>query len=196
MSKIAVGKKVPGFTLPATGGKPVTLSSFKGKDLVLYFYPKDDTPGCTLEGKDFRDMNADFRRKDAAILGVSRDSLKSHEKFCDKYSFNFDLLSDEDEKLCKLFDVIRMKNMYGKKVRGIERSTFLIGKDGTLRREWRKVSVDGHAAEVLRALDGPDPEPTEAAKAGPKKRAAAKRPASPRARKSPGKKRPAKRGRK
>ena len=192
MSKIAVGKKVPDFTLPATGGKQVTLSSFKGKDVVLYFYPKDDTPGCTLEGKDFRDMHADFRRKDAVILGVSRDSLKSHEKFCDKYSFNFDLLSDADEKLCKLFDVIKMKNMYGKKVRGIERSTFLIGKDGTLRREWRKVSVDGHAAEVLSALAGPDPEPAKFAKAKPNKKAASKKPAKKKA----SKKKTAKRGRK
>ena len=188
MSKIAVGKKVPDFTLPATGGKQLRLSSFKGQDLVLYFYPKDDTPGCTLEGKDFRDMNADFRRKGAVILGVSRDSLKSHEKFCDKYSLNFDLLSDEDEKLCKLFDVIKMKNMYGKKVRGIERSTFLIGADGMLRREWRKLSVDGHAAEVLKALDDPDPEPAARPKAKPKKKAASKKKAS--------KKKPAKRSRK
>jgi peroxiredoxin Q/BCP len=188
MSKIAVGKKVPDFTLPATGGKQLKLSSLKGQDVVLYFYPKDDTPGCTLEGKDFRDMNADFRRKGAVVLGVSRDSLKSHEKFCDKYSFNFDLLSDEDEKLCKLFDVIKMKNMYGKKVRGIVRSTFLIGKDGVLRREWLKVSVEGHAAEVLKALDGPDPEP-----ARPRKKSAAK-PAK--SKKRPGKKKAAKRSRK
>ena len=156
MSKIAPGKKVPDFSLPATRGKQVKLSSLQGHDVVLYFYPKDDTPGCTLEGKDFRDMHADFRRRDAVVLGVSRDSLKSHEKFCDKYSFNFDLLSDADEKLCKLFGVIKMKNMYGKQVRGIERSTFLIGRDGVLRHEWRKVKVEGHAAEVLAALDGPD----------------------------------------
>ena len=188
MSKIAVGKKVPDFTLPATGGKQLKLSSLKGQDVVLYFYPKDDTPGCTLEGKDFRDMNADFRRKGAVILGVSRDSLKSHAKFCDKYSFNFDLLSDEDEKLCKLFDVIKLKNMYGKKVRGIVRSTFLIGKDGVLRREWRKVNVEGHAAEVLKALDGPDPEPAARPKAKPKKKAAPK--------KKSGKKKTTKRSRK
>src|SRR5579859_7195504 len=192
MSKIAPGKKVPDFSLPATRGKQVKLSSLQGHDVVLYFYPKDDTPGCTLEGKDFRDMHADFRRRDAVVLGVSRDSLKSHEKFCDKYSFNFDLLSDEDEKLCKLFGVIKMKNMYGKKVRGIERSTFLIGKDGTLRREWRKVSVDGHAAEVLRALDGPYPEPAKPAKTRPKKKAASK----PKAKRKVGKKPAAKRGRK
>src|SRR5579859_3047821 len=177
MSKIAPGKKVPDFSLPATRGKQVKLSSLQGHDVVLYFYPKDDTPGCTLEGKDFRDMHADFRRRDAVVLGVSRDSLKSHEKFCDKYSFNFDLLSDEDEKLCKLFGVIKMKNMYGKKVRGIERSTFLIGKDGVLRREWRKVSVDGHAAAVLTALDGPDPEPVKQpkAKTKPRKKTAPKK---------------------
>ena len=193
MAKIAIGKKVPDFTLPATGGKQLKLSSLKGQDVVLYFYPKDDTPGCTLEGKDFRDMNAAFRRKGAVILGVSRDSLKSHEKFCDKYSFNFDLLSDEDEKLCKLFDVIKMKNMYGKKVRGIVRSTFLIGRDGVLRREWRKVSVEGHAAEVLKALDGPDPEPAAVAKPR-KKKTAAKRPVQ--TRKRPGKKKVAKRSRK
>ncbi len=169
MSKIAVGKKIPDFTLPATGGKQVRLSSLKGRDVVLYFYPKDDTPGCTIEGKDFRDLHADFRRKGAVILGVSRDSLKSHEKFCDKYSLNFDLLSDADEKLCKLFGVIKEKNMYGKKVWGIERSTFLIGKDGVLRREWRKLSVDGHAAEVLQALAGPDPTPVATPKATKKK---------------------------
>jgi len=172
MSKIAPGKKVPDFSLPATGGKQVKLSSLQGHDVVLYFYPKDDTPGCTLEGKDFRDLHADFRRRDALILGISRDSLKSHEKFCDKYSFNFDLLSDADEKLCKLFGVIKMKNMYGKKVRGIERSTFLIGKDGVLRREWRKVKVESHAAEVLAALDGPDAVP---ASSKPKRKPAAKK---------------------
>ena len=191
MSKIAPGKKVPDFSRPATGGKQLRLSSLQGRDVVLYFYPKDDTPGCTLEGKDFRDMHAEFRRKGAVILGVSRDNLKSHEKFSDKYSLNFDLLSDEDEKLCKQFGVIKMKNMYGKQVRGIERSTFLIGKDGVLRREWRKVKVDGHAAEVLKALDGPDREPAGPAnsksKAKPKKQAAT--------RKRTGKKKPAKRGR-
>src|SRR5579863_391662 len=155
MVKIALGKKIPDFSLSTTGGRQVKLSSLKGRDVVLYFYPKDDTPGCTLEGKDFRDLHARFMRKGAVILGVSRDSLASHEKFCDKYGLTFDLLSDADEKLCKLFDVIKMKNMYGKKVRGIERSTFLIDGKGVLRREWRKVKVEGHAAEVLAALDGP-----------------------------------------
>jgi peroxiredoxin Q/BCP len=175
MSKIALGKKVPDFKLPATGGKQISLSSLKGHDVVLYFYPKDDTPGCTVEGQDFRDMNADFRRKGAVILGVSRDSLKSHEKFCDKYSFNFDLLSDEDEKLCALFDVIKMKNMYGKKVRGIERSTFLIGKDGLLRREWRKLKVEGHAAEVLAAVSAEDPAPAKTPKAKSRRKAPKKK---------------------
>ena len=191
MSKIAVGKKVPDFALPATGGKHVKLSALQGQDVVLYFYPKDDTPGCTLEGKDFRDLHAAFRRKGAVVLGVSRDSLKSHEKFCDKYHLDFDLLSDEDEKLCKRFDVIKMKNMYGKKVRGIERSTFLIGNDGVLRREWRKVKVEGHAAEVLDAVDGVDPEPRKPAKDKPRKAAPKQKPS-----KKTGKKKAAKRGRK
>lgn len=187
MSKLAPGKKVPDFSLPATNGREVRLSSLKGHDVVLYFYPKDDTPGCTLEGKDFRDLHRRFARLGAVILGVSRDSLKSHEKFCQKYGLDFELLSDEDEKLCKLFDVIKMKNMYGKKVRGIERSTFLIGKDGSLRREWRKVKVEGHAAEVLEAVTASDPAPAAKSKAGPRKKA----------RKKAGKKKKvAKRGRK
>ena len=192
MSKIALGKKVPDFTLPATGGKQIRLSALQGKHVVLYFYPKDDTPGCTLEGKDFRDLHADFRRRGAVILGVSRDSLSSHEKFCDKYGLDFDLLSDADEKLCKLFGVIKMKNMYGKQVRGIERSTFLIGKDGVLRLEWRKVRVDGHAAEVLEAVDGPEPA-QPARKTKPKKKPAAKKKAK--SKKRPSKKKPAKRSR-
>jgi peroxiredoxin Q/BCP len=119
--------------------------------VVLYFYPKDNTPGCTLEGQDFRDLNAKFKRANTVVLGVSRDSVKSHEGFKQKQDFNFDLLSDADEKLCKLFDVIKLKNMYGKQVMGVERSTFLIDAKGVLRREWRKVKVDGHAAEVLDA---------------------------------------------
>ena len=149
MSKIALGKKVPDFSRPATGGQQVKLSALKGHDVVLYFYPKDDTPGCTLEGKDFRDLHGRFRAEGAVILGVSRDSLKSHDKFCQKYDLDFDLLSDEDEKLCKLFGVIKMKNMYGKKVRGIERSTFVVDRSGELAREWRGVKVPGHAQEVL-----------------------------------------------
>ena len=154
MSTIAVGKKLPDFTLPATGGKQVKLSGLKGKYVVLYFYPKDDTPGCTLEGRDFNALHAKFVRKNAVILGVSRDNLKSHEKFCDKFGFRFDLLSDEDEKVCTLFGVVKEKNMYGRKVWGIERSTFLIDPAGLLAREWRKVQVKDHAAEVLAALSG------------------------------------------
>ncbi len=152
MKKIALDKPVPDFELPATGGKAIRLSELKGKNVVLYFYPKDDTPGCTLEGQDFRDRHASFKRAKTVILGVSRDSIKSHESFCEKQGFPFDLLSDADEKLCTLFDVMKMKNMYGKQVRGIERSTFLIDADGVLRREWRKVKVEGHADEVLEAV--------------------------------------------
>ena len=170
MPKIAVGKKVPDFQAASTGGT-FRLSALKGRSLVLYFYPKDDTPGCTLEGQDFRDLNPQFKRLKAVILGVSRDSLRSHQKFCDKFSFTFDLLSDEDEKLCKLFGVIKMKNMYGKKVRGIERSTFLIGADGVLLQEWRKVKVEGHAAEVLQTLKHPTPSAKPAAKKKKKKAA-------------------------
>ena len=121
---------------------------------MLYFYPKDSTPGCTTEGQDFRDKIHTFRRRNTTILGVSRDSLKSHENFRAKHKFPFDLLSDADEKLCRLFDVIREKNMYGRKVMGIERSTFLIDDQGKLRREWRKVKVAGHVEEVLEAIKG------------------------------------------
>jgi peroxiredoxin Q/BCP len=152
MSKATVGKKVPAFNLPATGDKKIRLSDLKGKNIVLYFYPKDSTPGCTREGQDFRDSHAKFKRQNTIVLGVSRDSIKSHEKFKEKQGFTFDLISDDEEKLCDIFDVIKMKNMYGKKVRGIERSTFLIGTDGKLVQEWRKVKVDGHAEEVLNAV--------------------------------------------
>jgi peroxiredoxin Q/BCP len=146
-----VGKKVADFAAAATGG-PFKLSAHKGHPVVLYFYPKDNTPGCTTEGADFRDLHKQFTKLGAVIAGVSRDSLKSHEGFKAKMDFPFELISDDDEKLCAQFDVIKMKNMYGKKVRGIERSTFLIGPDGKLAREWRKVKVDGHAAEVLEAV--------------------------------------------
>jgi len=152
MPPVEIGKKVPDFALPATGDKTVRLSDLRGKNVVLYFYPKDSTPGCTREGQDFRDNMAKLKRRNAVVLGVSRDSVKSHEKFKEKQGFNFDLLSDEDETLCSTFDVIKMKNMYGRQVRGIERSTFLIDADGRLRREWRKVKVDGHVDEVLEAL--------------------------------------------
>jgi len=142
-------KKVPDFSAPATGGAPFRLSDHKGKAVVLYFYPKDNTPGCTIEGSDFRDLHKQFVRAGAVVAGISRDSLKSHESFKAKMEFPFELVSDPDEKLCAQFDVIKMKNMYGKKVRGIERSTFLIAPDGTLAKEWRGVKVAGHAEEVL-----------------------------------------------
>jgi len=153
MSQVTLNAPVPDFERPATGDKSVRLSDFKGKQhVVLYFYPKDDTSGCTTEGNDFTEHHAELSKKDVVVLGVSRDSIKSHEKFKEKYGFAFDLLSDEDESLCKLFDVIKMKNMYGKQVMGIERSTFLIDRDGVLRREWRKVKVPGHVDEVLEAV--------------------------------------------
>lgn len=152
MSKVTIGKKVPDFELPATGGKTVKLSELRGQNVVLYFYPKDSTPGCTREGQDFRDQHTKLRRRKTVVLGVSRDSLKSHENFKAKQGFPFDLLSDSEEKLCGMFDVIKEKNMYGKKVMGIERSTFLIDSEGVLRQEWRKVKVDGHVDEVLDAL--------------------------------------------
>ena len=139
----------PDFELPATGGKNFRLSAAKGTPLVLYFYPKDNTPGCTTEGQQFRDLYSEFQHLGCAIFGISRDSLKSHETFKSKMGFPFDLLSDADEKACKLFDVIRMKNMYGRKVRGIERSTFAIDGKGVVRREWRGVKVPGHAQEVF-----------------------------------------------
>jgi peroxiredoxin Q/BCP len=152
MSTVAIGKSVPNFTLPATGGKSVDLKGLRGSNVVVYFYPRDSTPGCTTEGCDFGSLHEKFRRKNTVILGVSRDSLASHEKFKAKFEFPFDLLSDGDETLCRLFDVIREKNMYGKKVLGVERSTFLIDAEGKLRSEWRKVSVKGHAELVLAAL--------------------------------------------
>jgi peroxiredoxin Q/BCP len=152
MSKVKPGKKVPDFTLPATGDQDISLSDFKGKNVVVYFYPKDSTSGCTTEGQNFRDKIATFRRRKTVILGVSRDSIRSHENFKEKQAFPFELLSDADEKLCKLFDVIKEKNMYGRKVMGIERSTFLIDARGVLRREWRKVKVAGHVDEVLEAV--------------------------------------------
>jgi thioredoxin-dependent peroxiredoxin len=152
MSKIVVGKKVPDFSISATGDKNIKLSSLKGYNVVLYFYPRDATPGCTTEGQDFRDNIRKFSSRKTKILGVSRDSIKSHEKFKTNQCFPFDLLSDEDEKLCNLFDVIKQKNMYGKKVMGIERSTFLIDDKGILRKEWRKVKIDGHVEEVLEAV--------------------------------------------
>jgi peroxiredoxin Q/BCP len=146
-----LGKKVADFTAASTSGT-FQLSDHRGEAVVLYFYPKDNTPGCTTEGAQFRDAYKAFRKAGATIVGVSRDSVKSHEGFKSKMEFPFDLVSDPDEKLCAQFDVIRMKNMYGKQVRGIERSTFLIDGTGKLVREWRKVKVDGHADEVLAAV--------------------------------------------
>jgi len=142
-------KPAPDFELPATSGKPFRLSRAKGSSVVLYFYPKDNTPGCTAEGQQFRDLHPDFQKHGCAIYGISRDSLKSHENFKAKMAFPFDLLSDVEETACKLYGVIKMKNMYGKKVRGIERSTFAIDGKGVLRREWRGVKVPGHVEEVL-----------------------------------------------
>ena len=147
-----VGDKVADFSLPATGDQTLSLADFKNRHLVLYFYPRDNTPGCTREGQDFRDLHKSFKSAGAEILGVSRDSLKAHENFKAKQAFPFDLLSDADETLCKSFDVIKEKNMYGRKVLGIERSTFLIDKKGILRQEWRKVRVPGHAEAVLAAV--------------------------------------------
>ena len=152
MSRIAVGKAVPDIRLPSSAGTDFSLKAGKGTVRILYFYPRDNTPGCTLEGQDFNRLLPAFRRAGAQVYGISRDSLAAHAKFCAKYGFGFELLADEDEKACALFDVIREKNMYGRKVLGIERSTFLIDDAGILRREWRKVKVEGHAAEVLQAV--------------------------------------------
>ncbi|PKD39936.1 peroxiredoxin [Methylomonas sp. Kb3] len=152
MTLATLGSAVPDFEIAATGEKTVKLSDYRGKKVVLYFYPKDNTPGCTQEGQGFRDNIEQFNQLNAVILGVSRDSVKMHEGFKCKQEFPFDLLSDQDESLCNLFDVIKMKNMYGKQVRGIERSTFLIDEAGVLVKEWRKVQVKAHIAEVLSYL--------------------------------------------
>ena len=148
---VNIGEKVANFSLPATGDRNLSLDDFKGTNLVIYFYPKDSTPGCTLEGQNFRDNYSGFRKSGTAVLGVSRDSLKAHENFRARQKFPFDLLSDTEEKLCRQFDVIHEKNMYGRKVMGIVRSTFLIDGDGVLQKEWRKVRVKGHVEEVLEA---------------------------------------------
>ena len=152
MSKVVVGKKVPKFEALLDNKKTFKLSETRGKNLVLYFYPKDSTPGCTKEGEDFRDQNKNFIEHNTIVIGVSRDSVGSHEKFIGKYNFPFNLISDEDEKVCNLFDVIKEKNMYGRKYMGIERSTFLIDKNGMLVKEWRKVKVKGHVDDVLEAV--------------------------------------------
>ncbi len=145
---LAIDRKAPDFTAESTGGN-VKLSALKGKTVVLYFYPKDNTPGCTTEGSDFAAAHKKFVKAGAVILGISRDSLKSHENFKAKMGFPFELISDPEEKLCEVFGVMKMKNMYGKQVRGIERSTFVIDGEGKLRREWRGVKVPGHVDEVL-----------------------------------------------
>jgi len=152
MAEIRVGKKVPAFSGEATGGAPIASKDLKGQKYVLYFYPRDNTPGCTIESKDFRDLHDKFRRRKVRVIGISRDTLKSHDKFREKFGFPFELIADPDETICNLFGVMKDKNMYGKKVRGIERSTFLVDENGVLLREWRKVKVDGHAAEVLDSL--------------------------------------------
>ena len=152
MSKLAIGAQAPDLELKITGDKTVHLADYQGRILVLYFYPKASTPGCTQEGLDFKAAINKFRRQSAVILGASRDGLKAQENFKAKQGFPFDLAADPDEVLCNSFDVIKMKNMYGKKVRGIERSTFLIDADGVLRKEWRKVKVKEHVDEVLEAV--------------------------------------------
>lgn len=151
MSTVKLDRKVPAFEAASTGDGSFRLAACKGKNVVLYFYPKDSTPGCTREGQDFRDNHARFKRNNTVVVGVSRDSLKSHENFKTKQQLPFELLSDPDETLCRMFDVIKEKNMYGRKVMGVERSTFLIDASGKLRREWRKVKVDGHVEDVLAA---------------------------------------------
>lgn len=151
MPTVEIGKKVKNFSLPATADKTISLHSLKGKNVVVYFYPKDSTPGCTTEGQNFRDLYAEFQKANTEILGVSRDSLKRHENFKAKQQFPFELLSDEDESLCQQFDVIKLKKLYGREYMGIERSTFLIDATGKLVQEWRKVKVKGHADEVLAA---------------------------------------------
>lgn len=141
-----VGKKVPKFNLPSTSGSDITADDLK--NAVLYFYPKDNTSGCTKESEDFRDLHAKFKKLGIKIFGVSRDNMKSHNKFKEKFSFPFELISDEEEKLCKAFDVIKEKSLYGRKYMGVDRSTFFIGKDGKVQHEWRGVKVPGHADAV------------------------------------------------
>lgn len=149
---VSVGKRVKNFTLPATGEQNLSLNDFEGRKLIIYFYPKDNTPGCTREGQDFRDLYTRFVAMGTDVVGVSRDSVRTHENFKAKHDFPFHLLSDKDEALCKQFDVIKEKKLYGRTYMGIERSTFLLGPDGVLLEEWRKVKVPGHAQAVLDAV--------------------------------------------
>ena len=151
MARPTVGKKAPAFKADATSDTTVASKDLKGRGYVLYFYPRDNTPGCTVESQDFAANYAKFKRAKVAVFGVSRDNMRSHERFKAKFSLPFELISDPDESLCSKYDVVKDKNMYGKKVRGIERSTFLIDADGVLRQEWRKVKIDGHVDEVLAA---------------------------------------------
>ena len=152
MAAPKINLKAPVFKGECTGGKISHLSELKGKKVVLYFYPKDSTPGCTTEGQDFRDLKKDFDKQNTVIFGLSRESIKSHENFKEKQNFNFELISDQDEKICRQYDVIKEKSMYGRKYMGIDRSTFLIDEKGKLVKEWRKVKVTGHAEEVLEAV--------------------------------------------
>ena len=140
---------VPDFTLPATGGVDFQLSAARNKTLVIFFYPKDNTPGCIMESQQFRDLYAEFQKAGCEVVGISRDSIKSHENFKSRFTLPYALLSDAEEKVCELFGVMKLKNMYGKQVRGIERSTFVLDRDGKLRKEWRGLKADGHAKEVL-----------------------------------------------
>jgi len=152
MTAPRMNRVVADFSANATGDRTIRLEDLRGQNVVLYFYPKDSTPGCTTEGRDFAALHAKFRRQKTVVLGVSRDSIASHDKFREKQGFPFDLISDPDEKLCKQFDVIQEKTLYGRKFMGVVRSTFLIDGDGKLRREWRNVKVKGHAEEVLEAV--------------------------------------------
>ncbi|WNC10867.1 peroxiredoxin [Pseudomonas coleopterorum] len=148
---VALNEPVADFQAQATGGQTVRLSELKGRQVVVYFYPKDSTPGCTTQGQDFRDLLEQFKATDTEVFGVSRDGLKSHENFKAKQGFTFELISDKDEALCQLFDVIKLKKLYGKEYLGVDRSTFLIDRDGVLRQEWRGVKVPGHVQSVLEA---------------------------------------------
>lgn len=152
MSSVQLGQVVPNFQLPSTGGTIFNLSDYKGKNVLVYFYPKDSTPGCTLEGQNFRDNIKEFEAHDTVIVGISRDSIRKHENFKAKQAFPFELLSDEEESACALFDVLHLKKNYGREYMGIVRSTFLIDKQGVLRQEWRKVKVKEHLTEVLDAV--------------------------------------------
>jgi peroxiredoxin Q/BCP len=152
MSEVALNKSVPDFELPSTGDKTIKLSELRGKNVLIYFYPKDNTPGCTLEGQQFRDHISEFDQLNTVIFGISRDSIKMHENFKKKQAFPFDLLSDKDETVCNLFGVMQLKKLYGREYMGVDRSTFLIDAEGVLRQEWRSVKVKGHLEEVLTAL--------------------------------------------